>query len=806
MIGNYFKTAWRALVRNRQATAINVLGLALGIAVFLLIAQYVAFEWSANRFHKNFQQLYRTSIVLKDGNSQQHLPAGFAPVIEQKFPAIQKSVRVAEGIGSGLISESSRAANVFREENISYADDGFFNIFSFPMLAGSGALPANTLALSETVAKKIVGNPANAVGKTVTVSNQFGNTLYTVGGVYKDMPAESDIKAGVVLSLETLRSAANRNGNDWANPDGNDGWFVQIYMHVKPGVNATTLATGITQFLHDINPESKKDRIVLQSFHHLHLAPSFDYSLQTFGNLTLVTVFGGIALLILGIAWVNYINLATAQSLKRTKEVGVRKVLGARRGQLVLQYLSETFLITLLAIGLALLLVYSLQPWLNRISGLPLSLRVLSNGSFWGIGAALVLLGGLLSGGYTAFVLSAYKPATTIRGSSTKTVGGFSLRKALVVFQFTVSIVLIIATIVLYRQLRFMQSSNIGMTLDQLLVIKGPTLTDDKQAQTNHDFKTGLAQLSFVTKYAASNNVPGQGYNFNTNGITRPVPQPGDDQKSYAMFISDERFFDTYGIQFVQGQSFTQQDATAGFDKAKKVILNEKAAHELGFDLKETIVGKTIKWGQDYDVIGVIKDYHHLSLREAIQPAIYLPSVSYGYFTIQTGTENLPAKLAQLKVLYAQYYPGNPFDYFFADATFDAQYRAEQQLGKLFIAATAIAVFIACLGLFGLAAIAARQRIKEIGIRKVLGASVADITALLSKDFIRLVALSFVIAAPLAWWAANRWLQGFASRTEVSWWLFALAGLLAVVIALATVSLQSIKAARANPVKNLRTE
>jgi putative ABC transport system permease protein len=338
------------------------------------------------------------------------------------------------------------------------------------------------------------------------------------------------------------------------------------------------------------------------------------------------------------------------------------------------------------------------------------------------------------------------------------------------------------------------------------LVVKGPTVLSDASVTNNASYKNTLAQLPFVNKYTASNAVPGQGYNFSASGITRQNPDKDDDKNEYAILVTDERFFDTYGISFAEGKTYTAAEAEQGWEKTKKVVLNQKAAAQLGFSPTENIVGKKIMWGQPYEIAGVVRDYHHASLREAIKPIVYLPSGSYIYFTVQTDTRNMAAKLSTLKKAYTAAFPGNPFEYFFADASYDQQYHAEQKLGRVFVASAAAAILIACMGLFGLVSYTARQRVKEIGIRKVLGASVTDITALLSKDFVKLVAIAIVIASPVAGWLMKSWLQNFAYRTSLSWWIFLAAGVLTLLLALATVSFQAIKAATSNPVKSLRTE
>jgi putative ABC transport system permease protein len=802
-----FKTSVRSIKRNKVFSLINIVGLAIGIAVFLMITEYVATEWNANRFHQNYDRLYRVASTSKEG-TQYYLPPGYGPILKERFPGVQASVRVAEGIGGGVISysEGQKEVKAFREQQVFYVDGNFLDVFSFEVLKGSPSLrqPA-TLALTEKMALKLFGS-ADGVGRAVTISNQFGNTVYTVAAVIKDMPANSDIKASILLSIHTLESAANRDGNDWADPSTLNSGFLNIYCLLNKGVDPIGLEAQITSFTHEFNPQAKGSSVVLQPFKYLHLAPDFSYPYQTYGSMKLVFMLLMVSLLILLIAWVNYINLSTVQALKRAKETGVRKVLGASRSQIARQFLSETLLVTVFSLIIALVFVQLFQPVFNQFTGKDLSLSALNKGWFWALAAGIVVLGSLLSGSYVAFVLSSYKPMATLRGKVGQSNNGYSLRKGLVVFQFAISVVFIIATIVLYKQLVYMRTESLGMKLEQLLVIQGPTVSSEGQAERNFTFKNQLRTLPFVKKVAASNNVPGRGYNFSAAGITPQNPSPGDEKKGFNMFIADEQFFDTYGISFAAGQSFSENDAIKSWNNVPKVILNEKSAAQLKFKDAESAIGKKILWGKEYEVIGVVKDYHHLSLHSTIEPVIYLASVSYSYFTVQTDLANIQDKIATIEKMYKAAFPGNPYEYFFADETFNQQYRSEQDLGSIFIVAALIAIFIACLGLFGLAAFSARQRIKEIGIRKVLGASVTDITSLLSKDFIVLVIVAILIGSPVAWWGMSRWLQDFPYRTTIDWWVFLVAGLAAVVIALATVSTQAIRAALTNPVNSLKTE
>lgn len=810
MIKNYITVALRNLWRNKTFTVINIAGLAVGLAVFLLIFEYIGSEWGANRFHKNYERLYRMTATSRNGDQEYNFAPGLASAITQKIPSVESFVRVTDELGSGVLNVndgSNNGGNPFREENIRYTDGDFFSVFSFPVVNGTASLDKpKTMALSEKMAVKLFGT-INGTGKTVTVSNQFGNTDYTVTGVFKTPSAQSDIKPEVLLSFNTLATAANMNENDWADPATLENSFVNCYVLLKTGAKKEEVASSITSLVHSLQPDEKDQTTYLQPFSELHLAPGFNYAFQTFGSLRLVVMLLAVALLILLIAWVNYINLSTVQALKRSKETGVRKVLGASRGQLSLQYLSETLLLTLLSVGLALVIVQLTQGMFNRFMGKELSLAILNQGWFWAGAIACVIIGSLLAGGYVAFVLSSFRPVLAIKGKATMTRGGFSLRRGLVVFQFSISIIFIIATIVLYQQLQFMKTENLGMNLDQLLVIKGPTVSSEQQADRNMAFKDQLSKLPFVKKYSGSNNVPGKGYNFAASHITRLNPATGDDKKSYSMLISDDKYFDTYDISFAQGRAFTADEAQKAWMNAKKVLVNEKAAAQLGFAKGEQVAGQKIIWaGKEYEIGGMVKDYHHLSLHQPIDPIVFLPSTSFVYFTIKTGADNLQQKIATLNTLYKQYFPGNPFEYFFADDTFDRQYASEQQLGNVFIAAAVIAVLIACMGLFGLAAFTAQQRTREIGIRKVLGAGVGNITTMLSRDFVKLVLISVCIASPIAWWALNKWLQDFAYRVTIGWWVFGLAAVIALVIAVVTVSTQAIRAAVINPVQSLRSE
>ncbi|WP_420148167.1 ABC transporter permease [Spirosoma sp.] len=819
MFKNYLKIAFRNLQKNRVFSVINIAGLALGIAAFVLILEYIAYERSVNTFHKNLPTLYRLLSQNRIGDIWVDMAPAAGPLAKQQFPEIKDFCRVAEHSAGGIVSfPGGNGANTpsFREDKLAYADASFFTLFTFPLVQGRAATALsqpNTVALSQSQARKYFGDK-KPLGNVVTLNNQFGKTLYTVTAVYADMPQNSDLAFDAIFSLQTLANPANLNGNDWARLDGFNGSYVTTFLKLpEQPFDPKALEAKFNAYVRKTNPQND-NLYLLQPATNMHLAASLSDVYRTSGSLEFVYLLSGIAGLILLIAWFNYINLSTAGALKRAKEVGVRKVIGAGQGQLIGQFLGESLLLNVLGFGLALMLVMVLQQSFNEFVKRELSINVLNVNNFWLAGLGMLVLGALASGGYVAFALTSFRPIQTLKGIGLSTGGskGGWLRKTLVVAQFSASVALVIATLVLYRQLQYMQNKDLGVQLTQRLVIKGP------QVEQNGSFKPGTAalehdlnQLPYVKSFCQTGIVPGNFYNFSADGITRQNPKPGDDKKNYSMGIIDDRFLKTYGIELVAGRNFTVNEAEEGWEKSGKLLVNEKGARQLGFPSAEKAVGQFINWGQPYEIVGVVKDYHHQGLQQAIDPVIFMPRRSVSDLTVQLTTDpvqggQLQDKIAELERIYKASYPGNPFEFYFADENYNKQYQSEQQYGQVFTVASGLAIFIACLGLFGLATFTTEQRTKEIGVRKVLGASVASIVTLLSKDFLKLVLIAILIATPIAWWAMHRWLQNFEYKADLSWWLFVLSGLLAIAIAILTVSFQSIKAALTNPVKSLRSE
>jgi putative ABC transport system permease protein len=808
MLKNYFKIAFRNLWRNKLYSFINIFGLAMGIAAFLLILQYVSFEKSVNGFHKDLPSIYRLLNEDQKGQTWPQIEPGWAQRAKERFPEIKDYCRFDEGIAEGIVRRNVENAEPFREKSIGYVEGNFFEFFSFKLLEGQSASlkKTNVVFLSQDAVKKYFGKD-QPIGQSITLFNQFGKSSYTVEGIF-EIPVNSDVRYDMVFSLETLRNPSNLNGNDWAELDNLSSQFINTYFVLNDGADHKKLE----QKLSTLRTELKKDKDAvifrLQPFANVHLPSSLNDNYQTSGNLKYVYILSVIAMLILAIAWFNYINLSTANSLKRASEVGVRKVVGASRQSLVLQFLGESLLVNIIGFGLGLLIVQLIQPLFNELIGTELTLSTLLYTKAWMIGLLLLVGGSLLSGAYTAYSLSGFNPIETLKGKLIKTTKGVVLRKSLVVFQFGISIGLLLATAFIYQQLNYMQNNNLGVNTDQLLVIRGPQVGRDSTYKGRRDaFLNVIAQQSFVKDYALSGSIPGNGYNFSTSGFSQPGSRKGDELKLFSFALIDDRYLNAYQVGLAGGRTFTQAETVVEWNDNDKVLMNEKAIAELGFKSVEEALNTKVQWDErKLQIVGVVKNYHHTGLQRAIDPIIFYPQSNSTYVTVRLSSDKIQEHVAKLEKLFKSYFVNNPFEYFFADDNFNKQYVTEQQYSRLFTTASVWAIIIACLGLFGLATYTVESRTKEIGVRKVLGASVLTIAQLLSKDFLRLVLIAFLIATPVVWFVMHRWLQDFAYRIDLSWWVFVLAGAAALGIAIITISFQAMKAAVANPVKSLRTE
>jgi len=820
VIRNYFLSAWRSLRKNKIFSFINIAGLAIGMAACLLILQYVSFELSYDRFNIHANDIYRvTNDRYQNGKLEQHGTITYSAVgkaLKDDYPEVLENVRV-EPLGQQILGFGDKKIG---NQQVLAVDNSFLTVFSYPFVTGdatNGLQQPNSVILSESLARKIFpvqqNNFQNVIGKLITLSRD--SVPYKITAVCKDAPENSHLVFDLLMSYNSLYSGGNGNWKE-ADYDFQDSDFWH-YIQLKPGTDYKALEAKLGAFSqkHFLgNKVSGSDeKFLLQPLTRAHLYSDYEYEIGKTGSATVVWGLLIIAVLIIVIAWVNYINLSTAKSMDRAKEVGVRKVAGATRQQLIRQFLTESLIINIIAFLIALILVLLLQGSFNSLIQHQLSLAYLfgklSNGYAISAAVIVLLMAGILgSGFYPAFVLSAFKPMLVLKGKYTTSLKGIALRKVLVVGQFAITIVLIIGSFVVYRQIKFLNQQSLGYNLSQVLVVKPPVLTgwDSTFIDKENSFKNELKQVPHILGASVIGRTAGDELSrvFDVRRTDRNT-----NNKVVMRNVSvDADFLNLYDIKLLQGRNFTNSDFNPQWDKLHNILINEAAVKLLGYNSNADAAGKKIKfWGRDWDVIGIVNNYHQKSLRYAIEPVILLP----GYGTnnpicIKIDTKDVAATISAIKEKYASFFPGNFFDYFFLDEKFNHQYADDQLFGKVFGIFAGFAIFIACLGLLGLSLFATAQRTKEIGVRKVLGASVTNIVFLLSKDFVRLIVIAFIIASPLAWLLMHRWLQDFAYRIRISWWIFLTAGILSVLIALITISFQAIRAGRMNPVKSLKSE
>ncbi|MGA0556382.1 ABC transporter permease [Larkinella sp. VNQ87] len=817
MIRNYLKIAFRNLLKHKVFSGVNLLGLVVGMTACLMILEYVSFELNFDQFQKDADRIYRvTNDRFQQGKLIQHGTITY-PTIGKTMANDYQEVDAYTTMANGGTIKLRKDKSIFQEQQLFYVDNHFLTFFTFPLLVGDPktAMKApNSLVLSESNAQRIFGAQPNDYARLIGQSLyiDLDTEPYQITGIMQDVPATSHLQFGALASYETLV----RLWGDWVKTswDGSDMWH---YLKLKPGADAASLASKFPAFSERYfkgdQVSGSVEKFYLQPLQKAHLDSDYEYEIGVVNNGKAVWTMLIIAAFILLIAWVNYINLATARSLERAKEVGVRKVAGASSGQLIGQFLSESVLLNLFALLLALLLTVLFQPILNQLVDKPLSLSLLTGQGYGGSWMTLALvavfvLGLFLSGFYPAFALSAFQAIQVLKGSFKRSAKGVWVRQSLVVFQYTASVVLIIGTFIVFRQLEYMRKENLGFNMEQMLVVSGPALTrwDSTAIERINSFKmevkryTGIkaatASLSlFGNRLPRSFNVKRVGAN-ETKGVT--VSRMGVDLD----------FFGAYEIKMLAGRNFLPTDADPDGRKVKNIIINRSTVRLLGLKDAASAVGQKISFfGRDWEVVGVVSDFHQQSLRHPIEPIVFQPFYTNGgFYSFKIKTTDLDKTIDQVQQKYQAFFPGNDFSYFFMDEQFNRQYRDDQVFGKITTFFSFLVVLIASLGLFGLSSYTTAQRSKEIGVRKVLGASVASIVALLSKDFLKLVLIAIVIASPIAWYAVNQWLDDFAYKIDISWWIFAVAGILAVGIALLTVSFQSIKAALMNPVKTLRSE
>jgi putative ABC transport system permease protein len=794
MIKNYFKIAFRNLWKNKVFSFINIMGLTVGMTACFLIFLYVKFELSYDSFNTKADRIYRVVSDIKTPTEVLHAngPAwAVAPNAKDEFPEIESFVRIAGG-DNVLIKKGNIK---FQETNAAWADSALFKVFDFKLLKGNPNTALKepfSIVFSETAAKKYFGK-TDPMGQTLLIT---GDKLPAkVTGIMKDIPENSQVKADVFLSMTTITQKFNQSlDSQWGN------YGASAYLLLKRGTNAKRLEKKFPEFLERRNGDEMKK---LQMYPTLFLEPLRDVYLYSTrddsktGHITNVYIFSIIAIFILLIACFNFINLTTARSAERAKEVGIRKVVGAGKKQLAGQFLGESVVLCLIAFVLTFFLSWLLLPLFNQLAGKTISSSIFEHWNYLALLFFASIGIGLLAGIYPALVLSSFKPVVVLKGRFATGTRGIILRKGLVIAQFTISIALIISTIVVYNQMNFMQNQDLGFSKDQMMVI------DTNGDPAKNTFEQSVKELPNVKSTALSGSVPGGG---NPGAYSEIENKHGDMQiANLDLYFVGFNFINQYKIKMVAGRGFSKDFGT---DTTQAMVLNEAAVKLFGYTSPEQAIGKRFKqWGREGKIIGVMKNFHFRSLQEEIKPlSMRIEPGGCNLVSIKVAAANLPKTIAAVEKKWKTLIPDRPFNYYFLDEFFNRQYRSQVQFGHLFLNFAILAIFISCLGLLGLASYSTVQRTKEIGIRKVMGASVSNIVNLLSIDFLKLVLISFIIAAPLAWYFMHQWLKDFAYRININWWIFLVAGVTAVLVALFTISFQAIRAAIANPVESLRTE
>lgn len=803
MIKNYLKIALRNIRKHKGTSLINIAGLAIGIACSILIILFVTYERSYDRFHDKADRIYRLAVRASIGDTKINQTYSSSETFRRllvDFPQIEKGVKFLNlGRTPVVLNEKT-----FYESRLYAVDSTFFEIFTFPLISGSPETvltDPNTMVISRDTALKYFGD-TNVVGKTLRVDFSYGlgRIDFQITGVSENVPDNSHFHYDLLVSLASFPAIVNNKG--WSSNN-----FI-TYLLLEEGTSKTWFDEKLKEFTRrHVGPRNYDAAIArgdfweyfLQPITEIHLNSDLNGEFEANGNKTYVFVFSVISVIVLLIACINFMNLSTAKSSLRAREVGLRKVVGSSRNKLMRQFLSESVLLSFISLALGLLIVHILLPAYRNFIGRELHLRYFDN--IWVI-PSLLALGfavGFISGSYPAFFLSSFKPVSVLRGTTGSSKGSSVLRNVLVVLQFAISIFLIIGTLVVYQQLKFFQNTRLGFEKEQVLVVRNPNALGSNVAP----FKEALRSHSQIINVAGSNTLPGRGFSnigFGAEGV--------DKSFTLNLCICDYDFLDTLKMEMAQGRFFSREFPT----DSHAAVLNEKAAELLGWD---NPIGKRINnWARErgnFTVIGVIKDYHYESLHQLIRPqALFLIGGYYdrveSYISVRLNTENVSGIVKFIGNSWNDFAPGKPFEYSFLDRDYDNLYTNERQTRSLFSIFSFLAIFIACLGLFGLAAFVADRKTKEIGIRKILGASVTKIVNNLNKSFVKWVLIANLIAWPAAWYFMNNWLRNFAYRIQLSWWVFVLAGVLALLVALLTVSFQSLKAALKNPADALRYE
>lgn len=811
MFFNYLKIAFRNILKDKIFSTINILGLAIGIAACLLIMLHVQDELTFDAYHQNSERIYRINMKLDDPERGVATFArssnAIAATLEKECPAVEQAARLSEVGGSVVCTEKNTM--FFEQGSIYKADPSLFEILSIPFVLGNLAsafnLPNNIL-LSEQTAMKYFGH-TNVINEVLYFNENMHDKnppqKWIVSGVFEDIPRNSHLPQ--IQFIIPMQSNESFSTDDWTMSS------AVTYIRIAPGAEPNAVESEINRIasLH-FSPQEGSQQYSLQSLRDIHLHSDFRWEYAKLGSFNEIILFSVIAFLVLAIACLNFINLSTAQSSVRAREIGIRKVVGAHRSALIRQFIAESVITAIISLAFAVFIVELLLPYFNNYLGKSLAIHYFSNPVFIFTAFLSIFLIGIVAGVFPAVILSSFKPLIIIRGlmplwSKNEASGNRknTLRNTLVVCQFVVSLVLIISSLFIHRQILFMKNKDLGFRKEQMLVIPTQSVQMSQTIyQQFESIKSEFLQDPGVATITIQSAAPGR------DKLTEKIRRI-DEENSEGLFacieFTDANYLESYDIPLVAGRDFQAERST---DSGEAFVINETAVQELGFSTPEEALGQRLSvWFWQGAIIGVVKDFHFRSLHRKIGPLVcFTPKFNPEYFTVRLNTQNMPQTLDFLKNKWASFFPENPFEYYFLDEAFDGFYQSEEKLGTLLPVFTELAIFIACLGLFGLAYFTTQRRTKEIGVRKVLGASVANISIMLSKEYTKWVVFANLIAWPVAWYVVQRWLQNFAYRIEISWWIFVFAGGLVLLIALLTVGWQVIRVANANPVETLRYE
>ena len=798
----------RYLLKNKLYSFINIFGLALGIASFILIMLYVNYEHSYDTFEgsENVQRVYMDYTeegVFVPGDAQTYNLSG--PTLKEAFPEIKEYVRLSH-IDHVTFKFNNTSIS---EAKGSLADASVFDVLGYSLLKGdinSALKEPYTVLLTESLSKKIFGDE-DPTGKSLTVLFR-GETLFKVGGVYKDKGENTHMKNDFLITFNTLLTWEGYPDNPEPNWSGNN---LYTYIKLDQNTDVGLFKKKVMDFKVEALPYERHN---IEALEDIHLYSDKPYEAAANGSASRVNFLLAIALIIIVLSWLNYVNLSTAKSLERAKETGIRKVAGAQKLQIILQSLLESLLLNSVAIAIAILVALIVLPLFNNYIDKELTLGLSNFKDFLPI-LAFILLGTIVSGIYPAFVSSNYTPVKALKGKVGNSGSGLVIRKGLIIGQFLATIILLVGTIVVTKQIKFLQDQPIGANLSQVISLNGKIIDDSRDSLLRMDFQTletELKKLPFVQNIALAQTFPGGDYNNLNSGVGITFPDgTRDDKRIWYHYAVQPNYFEVMDMEFLAGGPFRENSE----GNSQSIVMNERFIKHMGIGHAEDVIGKAVKFGEqdgeDWVITGVIKDYHHFGLKTAIEPMLFRHNTPRSNLLVKIdekvlSTSGLSRAISQLENTWKEISPESTFDYSFLDQNFEAQYNEDKAFGSAFQIFTVLAILIASMGLFGLTSYTILQRKKEIGIRKVNGATITQILSLLNQDFVKWVGLAFVIAVPISWFAMNKWLEGFAYKTSMSWWVFALAGIIALAIALLTVSWQSFRAAMMNPVEVLRDE